>query len=400
MSCSFSKDFSALSYTNVENTFIKEYMPVSSGDAVKVYLYGLYLCFSGINQSVSEIASTLNMKENLVKDCFMYWEEFGLVSIIAKDPFTVIYYPAQKASYQKPRKIKADKYSDFNKSLQNLFPQKMISTTEYGEYFSVMESYLIEPDAMLLIVKYCMDQKGENVSYRYIIKVAKNFAEKGLTTFEKVEEKLSSYIEKSIYNLAVKINKTLGTYVEINDSVVETFVKKWLSFGFSEEVLSLIASRLFRSDKHSLEDMDSAVKELLERNIFDIVSVSDYFENSNETTIEEYNKEYTRRRAHAIGVAQRNSEKAMELDGFSKLYERMFSIEKDLAFAEISNNETELKLLEEEKISVTEKAQELLKEISLTLDDLSPKYACEKCKDTGYVGTHKCDCFKKFKNKK
>ena len=400
MSCSFSKDFSALSYTNVENTFIKEYMPVSSGDAVKVYLYGLYLCFSGINQSVSDIASALNMNESMVKDCFNYWEEFGLVSIISKNPFTVIYYPAQKASYQKPRKIKADKYSDFNKSLQNLFPQKMISTTEYGEYFSVMESYLIEPDAMILIVKYCMDQKGENVSYRYIIKVAKSFAEKGLTTYEKVEEKLSSYIEKAIYNLAVKINKTLGTYVEINDSVVETFVKKWLSFGFSEEVLSLIASRLFRADKHSLEDMDAMVKELLERNIFDLVSVSDYFENSNETTIEEYNKEYTRRRAHAIGVAQRNSEKAMELDGFDKLYERIFSIEKDLAYAEISNNEKELKLLEEEKITVTEKAQELLKEISLTLDDLSPKYACEKCKDTGYVGTHKCDCYKKFKSKK
>ena len=33
--------------------------------------------------------------------------------------------------------------------------------------------------------------------------------------------------------------------------------------------------------------------------------------------------------------------------------------------------------------------------INLTFEDLSPKFACEKCKDTGYVGSERCDCYDK-----
>ena len=44
MPFSFDKEFSAAGYTSLENTFITEYLGRAGGDAVKVYLYGLYLC--------------------------------------------------------------------------------------------------------------------------------------------------------------------------------------------------------------------------------------------------------------------------------------------------------------------------------------------------------------------
>ena len=44
---------------------------------------------------------------------------------------------------------------------------------------------------------------------------------------------------------------------------------------------------------------------------------------------------------------------------------------------------------------LSEIAESLLKTKKLTLKDLSPTYACEKCRDTGYVGTKRCDCFVK-----
>ena len=37
----------------------------------------------------------------------------------------------------------------------------------------------------------------------------------------------------------------------------------------------------------------------------------------------------------------------------------------------------------------------MLSKIGLEFSDLSPKYVCEKCNDTGYVGTNRCDCFNK-----
>ena len=45
--CSFSKDFDENAYTVIENRFISKYLPSADGFAVKVYLYGLYLCEHG-----------------------------------------------------------------------------------------------------------------------------------------------------------------------------------------------------------------------------------------------------------------------------------------------------------------------------------------------------------------
>lgn len=394
MSCSFSKEFLTSNYTNVENVFIKEYLPGAPGEAVKVYLYGLYLCSTATEQSLEEIASALSINEETVRDCFDLWESYGLVSVINKDPFSVVYLPVSKATYQKPRRYKKDKYSDFNKSLQYLLPQRMISPAEYTEYHDIMEQYAITQDAMLLIVKYCIDKKGENISSRYIYKVAQRFGEEKTNTLEKIEKKLASYVQTTNFNLTLRIIKALGVYTEINDNIVDSYTKKWLSYGFTDQSLLLIATQLLKANKNTLSDMNFLVEKLYKEAIIDYVSINDYFESKKEVSVEEYNREYARRRALAVSVAQKNCENAMELEGFSKLYERIFSIEKDLAFAEISGNTESLKLLEKEKVTVTEKAQEILKEIALTLDDLSPKYACEKCKDTGYVGTHKCDCFK------
>ncbi|MBQ6980690.1 MAG: DnaD domain protein [Clostridia bacterium] len=555
MICSYSKEFLQTAYTGVENSFIKEYMAEAPGDAVKVYLYGLYLCSNpDLSIDLQEFAQHLNLSEDTVKDCFNYWEEFGLVSVISIDPFTVKYLP-QNSVYSKPRKFKAEKYADFTKGLQALLPDRMISTNEYSEYFTVMETYSIAPEAMLMIAKYCADRKGADITYRYVSKVAKDFGNRGITTVEKVEKELSSYIfrtgeitkilkalsirrapdiedlnyfkkwttelsfepenivfaaktlkkssmakldelllalyssksfskeeiadycanKQAVYDLTVKFNRTLSIYVDVLDAEVDNYINKWLSYGYKEDALLLIANKLFCDGKNNLKDADDLIERLRGRGIIDLSSVNDYFEEDKKTdeflrkmlmtcginrrpnawdrenlliwkswnfsedmilqaatlaagktsplpymngvlsnwknkgvydlngakdenenlTQEDYNREYARRRTIAVSRAQKNLERAQALEGFQKLYERLFGIEKDLAFAEIANDEKEISSLTEEKADITVKAEKLLSEIGLTFSDLSPKYACDKCNDTGYVGTKKCDCFDK-----
>lgn len=556
MTCYFSKEFSVSSFTDVENVFITEYMPNSTGDAVKVYLYGLFLCqHPEKDQTLAEIACTLKLTEEQVVSFFTYWEEYGILSVV-KEPFSVQFLPIRQTAGAKPRKYKAEKYTEFSKSLQSLIPSRMISTSEYSEYFMIMETYSIKPDAMLMIVKYCIDVKGQDITYRYISKVAKDFGNRGLNTIEKVEKELSSYLartvvleqifsalslrrkveiedtallkkwtqelsfdaeniifaasqlkkgsmakldeflmelyalksfskqeiaeymgkKKSIFDLAIKINKALSIYVEVLDTVVDTYVKKWISFGFEDDTLLFIASTCFKMGKNTLQDMDELVEMLRNRGFITMSSVGDYFENikrtdefiakilltvglnrkpnpwdrenlnvwkswnfshdmileaaklsagksspigymngilsnwknnsvfskesistetQTENTPEAYNREYERRRTIALSRAQKNNEIAMAIDGFMQVYGRLTSIEKDLAFAEISNDTITLEKLEKEKQELNNKAQALLKTKNLSIDDLSPKYACSKCNDTGYVGTHRCDCFDK-----
>lgn len=558
MTCSYAKEFSKSAFTDVENAFINEYLPESTGDAVKVYLYGLFLCqHPEQDKGLDDIASTLNMSADSVKSCFMYWEEFGLLSIVSIEPFAVQYLPVRSSFSSKPRKYKAEKYTEFTKSIQALLPSRMISTGEYTEYFNIMETYSIKPEAMIMIVKYCTDRKGSDVGYRYISTVAKDFGNRGINTVDKVEKELASYImrtgvierilkalslkrqpeiedstllkkwtqdlnfeeesiifaaskvkkggmakldafllelysiksfskeeisdyvnkKESIYELAIKINKALSVYVEVLDTMIDTYVKKWISYGFTDETLLMVASHCFKRGSNTLQDMDALLETLRNRGFIDLSSVGDYFENekkqdefiqkvlttaginrrpnpwdrenlamwktwnfSNEMILEacklsagksspiayvngilsswknkgifnvsdistsvsvstdsqeSYNREYERRRMNALSTAQKNTDTAMSIDGFSAVYGRLNGIEKDLAFAEINGDSNALAKLEAEKKELLTRAENLLEKHGLTLRDLSPRFMCEKCNDTGYVGTHRCDCFNK-----
>ena len=85
----------------------------------------------------------------------------------------------------------------------------------------------------------------------------------------------------------------------------------------------------------------------------------------------------------------------MEIEGFAQIYSKLNSIERDLAFAEIAGDELALNKLENEKKELVQNGEKLLMTKGLTFESLSPIYACSKCNDTGYVGTHRCDCFDK-----
>ena len=560
MTFSFSGDFSQNSFTAVENAFISGYLPSSPGNAVKIYLFGLYLCAKSENEyTLSSIAEELDMTEEEVKSALSYWEELGLIVVRSYSPLMISYQPLKTGGASKPRKFKAEKYAEFSKSLQGLLPSRMISTSEFSEYFLIMETYKIAPEAMLLIVKYCADKKGGHISYRYVSKVAKDFGERSINTVEKVEKELSSYVlrtgiiekvlsalsikrqpdiedlnllkkwtkelefepeniiyaakqlkkgsinklddfllelyslkcfskeeikdffskKQEIIDLTIKINRALSIYVEVLDTEIDTYVNKWVSYGFMSDALLFIASRLFKVGKNNLQEMDTLVEYLRNRGLIDLSSIGDYVKEqersdefikkllevsgvnrrpthwdrenlatwkswnftddmileagklasgksspiayingilsnwknnsiftldsitdkaeirSGELNQEEYNREYKSRRANAMAKAQKNLDKAMEIDGFASLYERIFGIEKDLAFAEISGDSEKLLSLEKEKVEISKNIDKMLSKIGLEFSDLSPKYICEKCNDTGYVGTDRCDCFNK-----
>ena len=62
--CSYSREFSLSSYTSIENQFIDKYMASADGDAVKVYIFGLYLCQNVQGDyTLAEASRALNMPE-------------------------------------------------------------------------------------------------------------------------------------------------------------------------------------------------------------------------------------------------------------------------------------------------------------------------------------------------
>lgn len=267
--CSFSNEYNKEKVLPLDSHFITDYLPEASGDAVRVYLYGLHICRSGKDMSLEGLAKELNIPEEEIMDCFKFWEEYDLVTIISDSPFTVRYLPLSKQG--KPRKFKPEKYSEFTSSLQALLPDRMISTSEYSAYFNLMEEYSVKPEAMLMICKYCVDLKGSSIGYRYIITVAKDFATRGIITTELIEKELSDYMVRSEDISALLTALGLKRKPEIED--LQLF-NKWKSqLGYEQRVLIFIAKKCKRKNINALDDF---ILELYSNKLFTEKEIEDY----------------------------------------------------------------------------------------------------------------------------
>lgn len=275
--CSYSKEFSLSSYTNVENQFINKYMALSDGDAVKVYLYGLYLCQNvQEDYSVTEMSKALNLSEEKILDSFRFWEDFDLLEIVSSEPLSVRYFPADFTK-GKPKRIHTEKYSDFNKAVQTLMPKKMISTGEFEKYFSFMEQYSVKPEALILIVKYCVDLKGESISQNYILQVAKNFAAEGITTVESIEKKLSDYVVQS--GDIAKILRAMGSSKKPEPDDYK-LLRKWTGdFDFEVETIKFVASL---HKKGGLAKLDEILTELYSNKKYSEAEIRDFLSRKTE----------------------------------------------------------------------------------------------------------------------
>ena len=84
---SFSGERLLYGATPVDNLFLREFLPRASGDAVRVYLYGLYAASDPTRGlSTEEMARALDMEEAAVVSAFAYWERQGLILRTADNP--------------------------------------------------------------------------------------------------------------------------------------------------------------------------------------------------------------------------------------------------------------------------------------------------------------------------
>lgn len=271
---SVSDELSKKSFTSVENKFITKYMPVLEPMAVKVYLFALYIYQNGLNSyTLEDFAREINLTEAEVRSYFEYLEEFELVSLLSEYPFEIKILDADNI-FGSPKKLKPEKYADFSKSVQNVIKGRMISTNEYREYFLLLEEYGFEQNALIMIINYCVNLKGDNIRLQYIKKVAKSFAEDGAVTAKKVDERLSAYTSSTPALIRIFGAMGLKKQPDIDD---DKLYKKWVNeLGFEEPAI-IAAAKLFKAK--TTEKLDGVLTELYKNKKFDAKEIESYAEN-------------------------------------------------------------------------------------------------------------------------
>ncbi len=293
---SVSDEIANKSFTYIENKFINKYLPVLDPVAVKVYLYSLYLYQNGFSSvSLEELAEKLNMTADEAKSCFEYLEEFELVSVISVSPFEIKILDAENVNGT-PKKFKPEKYADFTKAVQSIIKGRMISTNEFREYFIMLEEYGFEQNALIMIISYCVNLKGDNIRLQYIKKVAKSFADDGITTAKKVDEKLSTYTYSTVALINIFKAAGISRQPDIED---DKLYKKWTDdLGFDDGAIITCAKKF---KIKTTDKLDIMLEELYKNKKFDAKEIEDYCNNR----ISIFNA--TLDIAKALGVYMQNS---------------------------------------------------------------------------------------------
>ncbi|MBQ2701902.1 MAG: DnaD domain protein, partial [Clostridia bacterium] len=248
-------------------------LPQADGFAVKVYLYGLYLCENTQHEfSVKSMSEVLNCSEVQIKEAFAFWEDYDLVQILAQDPFTVQYLPV-RSLIGKPKKIRYEQYADFNKELQRKLQKvgKFVSPNDYLKYMHFLEETSMQPQALLLVAEYCINKQGEDVSPSYIFNKAKKLIRNGFTTYEQVEKEISDNNANEGALLAVFNALSLSRSADESDYAL---YKKWTDeLGFTKVGVLTAAKKL---KKGSVNSLDLTLVELYEKHKTDEKEIEEY----------------------------------------------------------------------------------------------------------------------------
>lgn len=274
--CKYSTEFIASSKTEIDNIFINDYLPFADPKYVKVYVFGLYKCnnASSFDNNIEAFSKALGMSEDDVLEAFEYWQEEGLVQVLKSSPVEIRYIPLNNV-LSSNKLYKPDKYAIFNSQAQEIFEGKReISKTEYGEYYDFLERFHVEQEALLMIMKYCVDTKKSAVGYNYILTVAKNWANEGITTASAVEDRLKAFEEKSpeLSEIFACLGIKRLAYVE-----ERALVEKWLSdFGFNLDVILYVAKKIKARNKSTLERIDRELTKYYEMKLFSIMEIESF----------------------------------------------------------------------------------------------------------------------------
>lgn len=271
--CSFSKEYTENDYTLIENRFLTKYMPESDGFFVKVYLYGLFLCQNTASDfSVASMAEVLKTTEDKIRDAFCFWENYDLVEILSKEPFSVSYLPVRTAT-GRPTRINYSRYADFNKELLRKMSSvgKDVGYAQSVKYMQFLDENEMQPQAFLLIVEYCISKQGEAVSPAYIFNKAKKFIREGLYTYEQVEKALSSYNAHEKELLALFAAMKIAGAPDESDYAAYT---RWTEEkGFTFAAVRAAAKHL---KKGTMRGLDGVLSELSARGKTEEKEIDDY----------------------------------------------------------------------------------------------------------------------------
>ena len=251
--------------TAVPNLFITDYMPdVPDGDFVKVYIYAYMCCRGGVALTHTELAERLGLDVAKVLSAWRYFSDRRIVKLrpqTAGDEtrFDVefidikgVLFGGEKAG-GKSASYGTDMAAGLNaglndpaiealfKSIASICGDAALDGSDALRIYSWIEEDGATPEIIEFAFLFCRDMRGEK-NPKYVGKVVKEWAEKGLKTVSDVRE----YRAKTDARSAVHKNlmEALGLRYSVITAGEEKKFNLWIDdYGYTPERLLELAEK-------------------------------------------------------------------------------------------------------------------------------------------------------------
>lgn len=313
--------------TMISNRFIDEYMKDANDAQLKVYLYLIRMLNANKATSVSDIADKFNHTEKDILRALKYWEKRQLLSLdfdedkslvgihlrdlIRSDAeaaplqasaarITPLSQPAFAVSSMTAEVADSvdsvDSADSFAKPVYSTEQLRAFKNSENtAQLLFIAESYLGRPltpsemksilfftdvlhfsdDLIDYLIQYCVDRGKKD--FKYIEKVAVNWAEEGIST-PKQAQKFSTKYDKNVYAIMNELGKsTTPTAREIE------YISRWMKeYGFTNDIILEACQRtVLATDKHRFEYAEGILSNWKRENVHskaDIRKIDDLFQ--------------------------------------------------------------------------------------------------------------------------
>ncbi len=259
--------------TPLENLYIEEFMRHAPGDFVKVYIYGLMLCYNSAHfePTIETISKALNLDEKTVSSALEYWERTGLIQ---RDADGVIFNNAKSIiELDSDTSEPAFRYEEFNKKMHAILGGRALSSYDYERVYDWIELFGMDQDVALRLMEYCIDlKKGEDVPISYMDKVAISWNKKGIKTIEQAEDLIQS---ASLNRSPSKdVLKRLGMNRTPTKDEHELYLK-WNDKGFKRDAVLMACTLMTQTLRPSMAYLDKILEGFAERGITDAKAIEE-----------------------------------------------------------------------------------------------------------------------------
>ncbi|MDO4978373.1 MAG: DnaD domain protein [Eubacteriales bacterium] len=200
--------------------FLAKYLPVVSGEDLKIYMAYEFLRTTEGKVSEEKIADLLETTEQRVKKSIVFWETEG---VIVKDNVKIpMLEKEETVSFQSvvPQiMVFAEIYLGRNLNNREISILNGIEKTCHFDFS--MFQYLFD---------YCINKKKKNFSY--MEKVANSWKERGIQSVSEADSHIRNYSE-----LISAISKTFGITNRLIGNSEKAYIDSWIEKNFSKELI-------------------------------------------------------------------------------------------------------------------------------------------------------------------